>query len=75
MRTHVVIIKEAGVPKIASATDVAENTVWAWRRSRRIPAEYWLSLVSADLASYDELAADVAAKRRASPTRPGEAAA
>lgn len=75
MRTHVTIIQEVGVPKIASIADVAANTVWAWKRGKRIPAEYWRSLVAADLATYDELAAGVEAKRRAGSTGAGEAAA
>ena len=69
MRHFTQIIRDAGGPTaLAKAVGEDPNTVHAWRRGDSIPAPRWNAVVSAGLATLQELA-DAAEARRAANDR------
>lgn len=65
MRSHTDIIEAIGVEPLADLTGKSIHTARSWVQRKRIPAEYWLLLVSEGLAKPEELMAGVAADRAA----------
>jgi len=64
MRTHSTILREAGHDQIIALTGLKATTVRSWDQRDSIPADVWSALVSAKLATWEELAAPVSRKRR-----------
>ncbi len=70
MRTHLDIIKDAGGPtELGRTIGVDPNTVHAWVRAESIPAAHYVSVVHAEIATFEELAVAAAARRKAKPEK------
>lgn len=68
MRTHKLILKEAGGAdavhaKLTSAPSL--HTVRSWLARNSIPAEWWSDLAALEIATLDELASAAALRREA----------
>jgi hypothetical protein len=63
--THAQIIKRSGYAAVAAATGAKLRTVKAWRARNSIPGWFWPALARAGMATLEELAAGVSAKRAA----------
>jgi len=65
MRSHTEIFDAVGAKALADLTGKSIHTVRSWKQRDRIPAKFWLLLVSEGLAKPDELAADIKRTRAA----------
>lgn len=63
MRTHRDILKHGGHEAIAALTGRPLTTVRSWAQRNSIPADLWIVLSGAGLATLDELAIGASRKR------------
>ena len=62
-RTHRTILRESGHDRIITLTGLPVTTVRSWDQRDSIPADMWLTLADAEIATLEELAGSASRKR------------